>query len=997
MADLWYYWDNDKAAGPVPAGAIVYLIKTAILDRETMVRQGADGLWLRANEVPVFAVTASPPPVAAKPNQAVTAEPPAATTDSVPKPAAALPQVKKRPRPNRAEQPASSPALLWGLIGGGVCATALLVVVIFLALRSRTPAPPPEPVNPENKIAQAPADPVAPALPVVEPDRVAPSIKIGAVPTTKFVPTIPPRTDSAPKPVEAPAAPADSVAGLFDFLKDRGEAPKLSGQQVYEQILKSCVFILNPDGSGGSGSLVDAKNRIVITNHHVVQSENFQKLRAKDDGISLIDRIDIFSPPDRVRKSRCNVYSFFMIKGEKFTIDMISRDFDAFLRLENSLGRQLADDNDSGGKKNARIVFTVPANDNYRVIATSFDNKMGEYQLKITPVESKKLAKGEAGIESQTVYVSFPRFEKGAVVTEAKSYVQAMLANKAKYKAKVLYSDPAKDLAIVQLPDLPEYAKPLPLAKESGKPGQSVHSVGNPGASDSFWVYTSGTVRTNPHSKKWKSGGGGRVMNHDATIIETQSPTNPGDSGGPLVNDAGELVAVTQGGSVRANAVNIFIDVSEVKTVLQRKNLGWTEGAELAGKPRTWTSAEVTRLAQLLDHEKAQVRVQAATYLVDAGTQARFALAALNKALDDANADVRRSATLALAAVGAEGVSGLRKALGDASPQVRAAAATGLTPLGAAAQSATPELLAALGDKEGDVAFRALEALAKIGARGPKAIAALAGLSENADAETQKLAGLALEQGLDYLTQNPKDVPEALPTLTKLFTGKSGKLKQSAGAALTRIGAAARPVMPDLIVLVKNSTGAEQIEVLKVAAGVGDRKEKQTIVLPQALQFLADNDEKLKLGALGIFETLGPDGISAESSVLGAYTKERNREVRLQAVKALGALGSKAKAAVPRLVADVTQYGDAPADKEMHQALTGCLVKIGEPAARELLKVATDPKYTVRIRAVDMLGAMGPAVSDVALMPLTRLYNDVEMNPVVRERMKKAIEQIRGN
>src|SRR4030095_3388161 len=142
-------------------------------------------------------------------------------------------------------------------------------------------------------------------------------------------------------------------------------------------------------------------------------------------------------------------------------------------------------------------------------IATSFDNKMGEYQLKITPVESKKLAKGEAGIESQTVYVSFPRFEKGAVVTEAKSYVQAMLANKAKYKAKVLYSDPAKDLAIVQLPDLTEYAKPLPLAKESGKPGQSVHSVGNPGASDSFWVYTSGTVRTNPHSKKWKSGGGG--------------------------------------------------------------------------------------------------------------------------------------------------------------------------------------------------------------------------------------------------------------------------------------------------------------------------------------------------------------------------------------------------------------------------------------------------------------------------------------------------------
>ncbi len=51
-------------------------------------------------------------------------------------------------------------------------------------------------------------------------------------------------------------------------------------------------------------------------------------------------------------------------------------------------------------------------------------------------------------------------------------------------------------------------------------------------------------------------------------MIETDSPTNPGDSGGPLVNDRGELVGVTQGGSVDAQSLSLFVDVSEVKRFL---------------------------------------------------------------------------------------------------------------------------------------------------------------------------------------------------------------------------------------------------------------------------------------------------------------------------------------------------------------------------------------------------------------------------------------------
>ena len=56
-------------------------------------------------------------------------------------------------------------------------------------------------------------------------------------------------------------------------------------------------------------------------------------------------------------------------------------------------------------------------------------------------------------------------------------------------------------------------------------------------------------------------------------MIETDSPTNPGDSGGPLVNDKGELVGVTQGGAIDAESISIFVDLSEVKRLINRRSV----------------------------------------------------------------------------------------------------------------------------------------------------------------------------------------------------------------------------------------------------------------------------------------------------------------------------------------------------------------------------------------------------------------------------------------
>ena len=100
-----------------------------------------------------------------------------------------------------------------------------------------------------------------------------------------------------------------------------------------------------------------------------------------------------------------------------------------------------------------------------------------------------------------------------------------------------------------------------------------MHSIGNPGRSGALWVYTPGKVRQ-VYSKKWKAKLDQRnIHTFQAKVIETDSPTNPGDSGGPLVNDQGELVGVTQGGAIDAESLSIFVDLSEVKRLINRRSV----------------------------------------------------------------------------------------------------------------------------------------------------------------------------------------------------------------------------------------------------------------------------------------------------------------------------------------------------------------------------------------------------------------------------------------
>ena len=169
--------------------------------------------------------------------------------------------------------------------------------------------------------------------------------------------------------------------------------------------------------------------------------------------------------------------------------------------------------------------------------------------------------------DCKQIVVHFPEYNDKKLVTQREHYVK----NSPQFAAKIFLEDRQRDLAVLKLNSMPGEATAVKLAAESTAPGEMVFSVGNPGATESLWIFSSGSVRQLTRSKY--SLQNGQMV--EANIVETQSPVNPGDSGGPVVNERGELVAVVSSGASNANLVTQCIDLSEVQTIQKEIDAFW--------------------------------------------------------------------------------------------------------------------------------------------------------------------------------------------------------------------------------------------------------------------------------------------------------------------------------------------------------------------------------------------------------------------------------------
>ena len=96
-----------------------------------------------------------------------------------------------------------------------------------------------------------------------------------------------------------------------------------------------------------------------------------------------VGRLDAKDPYDVIRTNcRFKVVTFKMVKGRSYTIDLMGN-YDPYLRVEDPLGNNRAQNDDGGVGLNSRMVFRPETTGNYRIIITSFSGGLGTYTLTV--------------------------------------------------------------------------------------------------------------------------------------------------------------------------------------------------------------------------------------------------------------------------------------------------------------------------------------------------------------------------------------------------------------------------------------------------------------------------------------------------------------------------------------------------------------------------------------------------------------------------------------
>ncbi len=118
------------------------------------------------------------------------------------------------------------------------------------------------------------------------------------------------------------------------------------------------------------------------------------------------------------------VYRVKLAAGTTYTIDMVAPNqpaLDPYLVLTDAAGKRLAEDDDSGGGLNARIVFRPEQAGTFRIVATSFNNGTGDFTLTVR--DAAKAAAAKTNLANAQAHAA-----RGDWKAAAAEYAQALAA-----------------------------------------------------------------------------------------------------------------------------------------------------------------------------------------------------------------------------------------------------------------------------------------------------------------------------------------------------------------------------------------------------------------------------------------------------------------------------------------------------------------------------------------------------------------------------------------
>jgi S1-C subfamily serine protease len=151
-------------------------------------------------------------------------------------------------------------------------------------------------------------------------------------------------------------------------------------------------------------------------------------------------------------------------------------------------------------------------------------------------------------------------------VVEGAQSVEVTLSNRKNYKATVLATDKAHDLALLQINNAPDLQPAILADSKNLMVGQRVYAIGNPFGFQG--TMTRGIISA---LRSVQLPSGVKIDN----AIQTDASVNPGNSGGPLLNSHGEVIGITtmiagnpNGGAAQSAGIGFAIPISTAKAVI---------------------------------------------------------------------------------------------------------------------------------------------------------------------------------------------------------------------------------------------------------------------------------------------------------------------------------------------------------------------------------------------------------------------------------------------
>ncbi len=149
------------------------------------------------------------------------------------------------------------------------------------------------------------------------------------------------------------------------------------------------------------------------------------------------------------------------------------------------------------------------------------------------------------------------------VVSGRGAQIKVILADRSQYDAKILFSEPENDLALLKI----EPKKKLPFLRlgdsDGLQVGQKVLAIGNPFGLEG--TLTTGIISSLNRSVPTERGGRGMD-----DMVQTDAAINPGNSGGPLLDSQGSVIGINTMIVGAANVgIGFALPINKAKTLLE--------------------------------------------------------------------------------------------------------------------------------------------------------------------------------------------------------------------------------------------------------------------------------------------------------------------------------------------------------------------------------------------------------------------------------------------